>query len=121
MPREPLVNVPDRTPEIFDRIKRERKKMALPIVILIVLNIILFLFVVNGTHHLMDGFWNIACALVFGVTVLGFALGLLATFFLPYARLTYTYKYVWASLICILTLHSLLALSLIGVGLLSLL
>jgi hypothetical protein len=107
------------TENINEKLKSDKKKYLIRILILIVVNIILFGLLIKGPRSTTDNFLAALNANLIGFNILGFILGTIVALF-PFKGLPYKEKYLRASLLSILTLQILMTIGLVLIGLMTL-
>ena len=107
------------TENINEKLKTDKKKYLIRILILIVVNTILFGLLIKGPRSTTDNFLAALNANLIGFNILGFILGTIVALF-PFKGLPYKKKYLRASLLTILTLQILMTIGLVLIGLMTL-
>jgi len=99
------------TPEINSEnpieanIKRQNKRFVLWIVFLIIGNTLMFTILIKSDRPMIDNFLAALFGNLAGYNIFGFLVGTMAALF-PYKNLPYGKKYLRASLLSILVIHS---------------
>ncbi|WP_375561778.1 hypothetical protein ACE193_04285 [Bernardetia sp. OM2101] len=109
----------DLTESIDEKLKSDKKKYVVRILILIVLNTILFGLLIKGQRSMTDNFMSALIANLIGFNIIGFMLGVIVALF-PFKGLSYKKRYLRASLLTILTLQIIMAIGHILIGLMTL-
>jgi hypothetical protein len=107
------------TENIEEKLKSDKKKYLVRILILIVVNTILFGLLIKGPRSTTDNFLSALNANLIGFNILGFILGTVVALF-PFKGLPYKKKYLRGSLLTILTLQIIMTIGLILIGLMTL-
>jgi uncharacterized protein YacL len=107
------------TNDLNAKLKTNRKKYLIRIVILIVINTVLFGLLIKGTRSTTENFLQALNANLIGFNILGFILGAIVAIF-PYKGLPFKKKYLNASLMTILAIQIIMTVGLILIGLMTL-
>jgi len=105
--------------DIYSISKTQIRKYVLWIVILIIINTILFTFLIKGMNSLAENFKTSISANLIGFNIIGFILGAIFAL-IPYKKLPYSKKYLRASLLTILTIQAIIFVGLIIIGIMTL-
>lgn len=106
--------------KLREKLKRRNKIMTMVIIGLMVFNVLTYPFFVQDQGTYEEFFITAFVTNVFSFNVIGFVLGFLAAL-IPYKNLPYKKRYLSASLLILLIIHSMITLGLLAIGIMKLL
>lgn len=90
--------------DLEGKLKIEKKRLVVSVIVFIIVNTLLFTLFIKGYGNYQDKFLTALNANVIGFNMIGMILGGIGAL-IPYKNLSYSKKYMRATLYCILIIH----------------